>query len=74
MKGGVTVLSVCRSQSWRTVTRPQTQRDNISVPPWPTTDPDLLSDPQPNRAVVLPLALKLWVPDGHFHRAEVKTE
>lgn len=30
--------------------------------------------PQPNHAVFLPLALQLWVPNGHFHCVEVKTE
>lgn len=74
VEGRLAVLSVFGSQSRRTVITLRSQYDNISVCPWPTTDPGLLSDPQPNHAVLLPLALQLWVPNGHFHCAEVKTE
>lgn len=73
VEGGVTVLSLCRSQSWWTIAALQTEPDSICVRLWPTTDPDLLSDAEPNHAVLLSPALQLWVPRGHFHRVEVKT-
>lgn len=71
--GWVTELTTCTACFWFIITALQVGNDSISVHLWPSTDADLLSDPQPNHAVLQPLALQLCVPRGHFFGVEVKT-